>query len=223
MPVNSLFPRGSKSETSMIESLIIESIKQYGREFYYMPRKLVALDELFGEDPLSKFDYAYQIEGYLDNVDNFAGNSMFMNKFGMFIEEQGQVTIARKRWEQLVSNHGEAIIPSRPAEGDLLYFPTTKGLFEIKFVEHQNPFYQLGRLYVYKLKIELFQYSSERIDTQLDDVNQAALDMSFDILGDLTGEANPIKRNSFNNTELQTEAGTGDGVLNFDEQNPFGE
>ena len=132
MPVNSLFPRGAKSETSMIESLIIESIKQYGREFYYMPRKLVALDELFGEDPLSKFEYAYQIEGYLDNVDNFAGNSMFMNKFGMFIEEQGQVTIARKRWEQLVSNHGEAIIPSRPAEGDLLYFPTTKGLFEIK-------------------------------------------------------------------------------------------
>jgi Virus neck protein len=223
MPINKLFPRGAKPEQSMVESLIIESIKQYGREFYYLPRKFVALDHLFGEDPLSKFEYAYQIEGYLDNVDNYGGNGMFMSKFGMFIEEQGQITIARKRWEHLISRHGETVIPSRPAEGDLIYFPTTKGLFEIKFVEHQNPFYQLGRLYVYKLKVELFQYASERIDTGIEDIDNMALDMTFDILGDQTQEATPAKRNSFDNTKLQTEAGTGDDILNFDQHNPFGE
>lgn len=223
MPTNKLFPHGAKPEQDLAENLIIESIKQYGREFYYLPRKLVALDKILGEDSLSKFEYAYQIEGYLDNVDNFGGQGAFMSKFGMFIEEQGQITIARKRWERLVARHGEAVIPNRPAEGDLLYFPLSKGLFEIKFVDHQNPFYQLGRLYVYKLKVELFQYASERMDTQIDEINQFALDMTFDILGDSSGEANPARRNVFDNTELQDEAGNGDKILNFDESNPFGQ
>lgn len=223
MPTNKLFPHGEKPEQDLVENLIIESIKQYGREFYYLPRKLVALDKILGEDSLSKFEYAYQIEGYLDNVDNFGGQGAFMSKFGMFIEEQGQITIARKRWERLVARHGEAVIPNRPAEGDLLYFPLSKGLFEIKFVDHQNPFYQLGRLYVYKLKVELFQYASERMDTQIDEINQFALDMTFDILGDSSGEANPARRNVFDNTELQDEAGNGDKILNFDESNPFGQ
>jgi hypothetical protein len=219
MPRNSLFPEGSFSEQNLTENLIIESIRQYGREFYYIPRTLVAPDLIFGEDPLSKFENAYMIEGYLDNVDNFGGQGAFMSKFGMFIEEQGQITISRARWEQLVGQFGTTVIPSRPAEGDLIYFPLSKGLFEIKYVEHQNPFYQLGRLYVYKLKIELFQYSSERIDTEVDDINKFALDMTFDVNGDPTGEASPAKRDSFDNTDLQTEANS--SVLNFNEQNPF--
>lgn len=221
MPINKLFPQGAKNEQDLAENLIIESIKQYGREFYYLPRKFVAVDQILGEDPLSKFDYAYQIEGYLDNVDNFGGQGAFMSKFGMFIEEQGQITIARKRWERLVSRHGEAVLPNRPAEGDLLYFPLSKGLFEIKYVDHQNPFYQLGRLYVYKLKVELFQYASERIDTQIDDINQFALDMTFDILNDPSGEASPARRDFFDNTKLEQEAT--DGILNLDERNPFGD
>lgn len=222
MPLNSLFPQGSFSEQNLTENLIIESIRQYGREFYYIPRTLVAPDAIFGEDPLSTFNNAYMIEGYLDNVDNFGGQGAFMSKFGMFIEEQGQVTIARARWEQLVGQYGDTIIPSRPAEGDLLYFPMSKGLFEIKFVEHQNPFYQLGRLYVYKLKIELFQYSSERIETELDEVNQFALDMTFDVLGKPSGIADPAKRDSFDNTAIQQESKT-DTVIDFTEDNPFGD
>ena len=162
MPINNLFPRGVKSENTLMESLIIESIRMYGNEWYYIPRTLVAKDDVFLEDNLSKFNDSYQIEAYLDNVDNFAGQGAFMSKFGMHIEEQAQLTIARKRWEQLVNRHGSTIIPDRPCEGDLLYFPMTDGLFEIKFVEHQSPFYQLGKLNVWKLKIELFQYSSER-------------------------------------------------------------
>lgn len=222
MPVNSLFPEGSYSEQNLVENLIIESIRQYGREFYYIPRKLVAPDHIFGEDNLSKFENAYMIEGYLDNVDNFGGQGAFMSKFGMFIEEQGQITIARARWEELVGQFGTSIIPRRPAEGDLIYYPLSDGLFEIKFVEHQNPFYQLGRLYVYKLKIELFQYSSERIETELDDLNQIALDMTFDVTGTNPGNADPAKRNTFDNDNIQQESDT-DNILNFDENNPFGD
>lgn len=224
MPLNSLFPHtGTINEQNLVESLIIESIKQYGKEFFYIPRTLVAVDDILGEDNLSKFQNAYQIEGYLDNIDNFGGQGAFMSKFGMYIEEQAQITIARSRWEDLVSRYGTTIIPRRPAEGDLLYFPMTDGLFEIKFVEHQNPFYQLGRLYVYKLKIELFQYSSERIETDLDAVNDIALASTFDVFGTNPGNADPDKRDFFTNEEFDAKGGTGDKVLNFDERNPFGE
>lgn len=222
MPVNSLFPEGSYSEQNLVENLIIESIRQYGREFYYIPRTLVAPDQIFGEDNLSKFQNSYMIEGYLDDVDNFGGQGAFMSKFGMFLEEQGTITIARARWEQLVGQFGTTVIPSRPAEGDLMYFPMSKGLFEIKFVEHQNPFYQLGRLYVYKLKVELFQYSSERIETELDELNQFALDMTFDVLGDVPPIAEPAQRDNRDNTAIQVESDT-DNIINFDESNPFGD
>ena len=99
----------------------------------------------------------------------------------------------------------------------------SKGLFVIKFVEHQNPFYQLGRLYVYKLKIELFQYNSERIETDIDEINQFALDMTFDVLGKDPEIATPVDRNHFDNSVFKEESGTGDKILNFDQSNPFGE
>lgn len=211
--------------------MIIESIRATGQEFYYIPRILVAPDDVFGEDNLSKFKNAYQIEGYLDNIDNFGGQGSFMSKFGMFIEEQGQITISKRRWEQLVGSYGDTIIPSRPCEGDLIWFPLPQTLFEIKFVEHQNPFYQLGRLYVYKLKVETFQYSSERIDTDIDELNQIAMNMTFDLLSahsplpeqsnETISDPNRQTERVFgNNTTLGVEA---DKVLNFDETNPFGE
>lgn len=222
MPLNSLFPQGAYSEQNLTEDLIIESIRQYGKEFYYIPRKLVALDKILGEDTLSKFENAYPIECYIDNVDGYGGNGAFMSKFGLFIEEQGRLTISRRRWEQLVGQWGETLIPTRPAEGDLLYFPLTKGLFDIKYVEHQNPFYQLGKLYVYKLNVELFQYSSERVNTEIDELNDMAMAMTFDILGNVDPEehADPQHRNSFVNAEFERESLD---VLSFDEKNPFGE
>ena len=221
MALNTLFPRGNENEQQLTEQLIIEAIKMHGREFFYIPRTTVAIDKILGEDNLSKFEHAYPIECYMDNIDSFSGNNVFMSKFGMFIEEQAQLTISRQRWEQLIGSQGTSILPQRPAEGDLLYFPLTTGLFEIKFVEHQNPFYQLGRLYVYKLKVELFQYSSERVTTDVDELDQMALDMTFDITGTPTVHATPTKRNYFTNTDLKTEADS--GILNFDESNPFGE
>ena len=137
----------------------------YGNEVYYIPRKLVAKDEILGEDRLSEFKQAFPIEMYFENVDNFGGQGAFIQKFGLMMEQSATLVVARRRWDQFVGRYGVTTVPNRPNEGDLIWFPLTNGLFEIKFVAHQDPFYQLGKLYVYKLQVELFQYASERIDT----------------------------------------------------------
>ena len=87
------------------------------------------------------------------------------------MEQSATLTVARRTWERTISRHNTTILPNRPCEGDLLYFPLTKGLFEIKFVEHQDPFYQLKKLYVYRLQVELFQYASERMETGVAEID----------------------------------------------------
>ena len=165
----------------MYEDIICESISVFGQDFYYIPRELVGKDEILGEDRLSKFKNAYGIEMYLESHDGFEGQGAFIQKFGLMMEQSATLTVARRRWEQLVGRFGHTIIPSRPCEGDLLYFPLTGGLFEIKFVKHQDPFYQLGKLFVYKLQIELFQYSSERMQTGIPEVDVFESLKSFDL------------------------------------------
>ena len=162
---NVYFSQGTKNEQFLIEDLIIESLRIYGNEVMYIPRTLVSKDNILGEDRLSQFKSAFPIEMYFENVDSFAGQGAFIQKFGLMIEQSATLVCARRRWEQFVGRYGVTTIPTRPNEGDLIYFPLSKGLFEIKFVQHQDPFYQLGKLYVYKLQIELFQYASEFIDT----------------------------------------------------------
>lgn len=165
MARNVYFSHGTRNEQMMVEDLIVESIQIYGQDFVYIPRTLVAKDEILGEDRLSEFKNAFNIEMYLESADGFEGQGAFIQKFGLFMEQSATLTVARRRWEQLVGRYGKGILQNRPSEGDLLYFPLTGGLFEIKFVQHQDPFYQIGRLNVYKLQVELFQYSSEHIDT----------------------------------------------------------
>ncbi len=162
---------GTRNEQFLIEDLIIESLKIYGQEFFYIPRTIVSKDEILGEDRLSQFKSSFPIEMYFENVDSLGGQGAFIQKFGLMMEQSATLVVARRRWEQLVGRFGQTQLPNRPNEGDLLYFPLTKGLFEIKFVQHQDPFYQLGKLYVYKLQVELFQYSSERIDTGIAQVD----------------------------------------------------
>ena len=171
MTRNVYFSHGTKNEQYLLEDLIIESISIWGSDFYYVPRTLVGKDEILGEDRLSKFKNAYPIEMYLETVDGFEGQGAFIQKFGLMMEQSATLTVARRRWEQLVGQYGQTQLPNRPAEGDLLYFPLTKGLFEIKFVQHQDPFYQIGKLSVYKLSVELFQYSSEKIETGVEDID----------------------------------------------------
>jgi len=171
MPTNVYFTQGTKNEQYLIEDLIIESLKIYGNEFMYIPRTLVSKDEILGEDRLSKFTSSFPIEMYFENVDSLDGQGAFIQKFGLMMEQSATLVVARRRWDQLVGRYGQTILPNRPCEGDLIYFPLTKGLFEIKFVKHQDPFYQLGKLYVFKLQVELFQYASEKIDTGIAEID----------------------------------------------------
>jgi len=169
--VNVYFSQGTRNEQYLIEDLIIESLKIYGQEFFYIPRTLVSKDEILGEDRLSQFKSSFPIEMYFENVDSLAGQGAFIQKVGMMMEQSATLVVARRRWDQLVGRYDQTILPNRPCEGDLIYFPLSKAMFEIKFVKHQDPFYQLGKLYVYKLQVELFQYASERIDTGIKEVD----------------------------------------------------
>jgi len=238
MARNVYFSHGTKNEQFLIEDLIVESLSIYGQDMYYIPRTLVAKDEILGEDRLSEFKTAYPIEMYMENVTGFEGQGAFIQKFGLMMEQTATLTVARRRWEQLIGRFGQTILPNRPCEGDLLYFPLSKGLFEIKFVKHQDPFYQLGRLYVYTLEVELFQYSSEHIDTAAKEIDIFETLKSFSIDGAdrllmqddnyltlETGEHIILdfeldKQDSYgDNNKFQVEA----DAISFDTTNPFGE
>jgi len=168
--VNTYFGHGNHNEQNLLENLMNESLKMYGKDFIYIPRKLVAKDEILGEDRLSTFDGAFPVTAYFENIDSFSGNGFFLSKFGLFAEQSASLVIAKKHWEQVVGQYNVTIV-NRPSEGDLLYFPLTKGLFEIKFVEHQSPFYQLDKMYTYKLQVELFQYASEKLNTGIPEID----------------------------------------------------
>lgn len=175
------YSHGAASERLFQEDLIVEAIGIYGQEFFYIPRTLVAKDNILGEDRLSEFKAAYGIDMYLETSDGFEGQGAFIQKFGLMMEQSATLTVSRRKWEQLIGRFGKTIIPTRPCEGDLLYFPLTGGLFEIKFVTHQDPFYQLGKLFVYRLEVELFQYASEKINTGYDAIDDFETLKSFDI------------------------------------------
>ena len=157
MSKNSFFKHTS-NEQQVVEDLTIESIQIHGQDMIYLPRTLVNKDELFGEDSISKFTSGTLIEMYIESVDGFEGDGDFISKFGLEIKDSMSLVVSKKRFEAELEM-------TRPLEGDLVYFPLTNGLFEIKFVEHENPFYQIGKLYTYKLSCELFQYSQEDFDT----------------------------------------------------------
>ena len=216
MTRNVYFSHGTKNEQYLLEDLIVESLSIYGTDFYYIPRTLVGKDEILGEDRLSKFKTAYPIEMYFENVDGFEGQGAFIQKFGLMIEQSATLTVARRRWDQLVGRFGQTQLPNRPCEGDLLYFPLTNALFEIKFVQHQDPFYQLGKLYVYKLSVELFQYASEKIDTGIKEIDVFETLKSYDV----KINSNPDAVMSYgDNNKFQEEALD----IVFDANNPFGD
>ena len=146
------------NEQKLIENIIIESIRIYGHDVFYMPRTSNNLDDLLGEDPLTKFDNAYPIEMYIKNVDGFEGEGSFVSKFGLEIRQQVTFSLARSSWAGLG-------LSDVPKEGDVIYFPLTQKLFEIQFVVNEAVFYQSGALQTFDLQCELFEYSDEDIDT----------------------------------------------------------
>jgi len=173
MTINPYFKKYS-GDANVVEDLTIETIKAMGHDFVYIPRTLVDVDDLFGEDLISKFDDGYELEMYIQNVDGFEGEGDILTKFGLEIKDRMTLVVSKRRFEKAVATYESKI--KRPREGDLIYFPFSKTLFEINFVEHENPFYQLGKLYTYVLNCEVFTYSQEDIDTGISDIDKVESD-----------------------------------------------
>jgi hypothetical protein len=152
----------SYAEQTLIEDLIIESIRMYGHDLYYCPRKIESKDLVFNEDVLSTYNTAYLIEMYIKNVEGFEGEGDFLSKFNIQIRDEITFTLSQRVYNDSI---GAEEVNTRPREGDLIYFPLTQKVYVIKFVEHEAVFYQLGKLQTYDLRCELFEYSNEDLNT----------------------------------------------------------
>ena len=240
---------GNDAEKRLHENLIIEGLKIYGFDCYYLPRTLVNQDLILGEDVASRFNASYLLEMYMETTEGFQGEQELVSKFGLEIREDTTFTIAKRRWDDAVGDQATLIKSGRPNEGDLVYFPLMNSFFEIQFVEDQEPFFQLGNLPVYKLRCTRFEYSSERIDTGVSDIDTLEDNRSMDMLNfqiSLENEDGALKLESghyiigegynmatqskdfADNSTFESDAGfgttsTADDILDFTERNPFGE
>jgi len=167
MARNFYFSEKVRSEMDMYENLVIEALKIYGQDVYYLPRDLVNEDVLLGEDPSSRFPTSHKIEMYIENVEGFDGEGDLFTRFGVEIRDEVTLVVARSRFAAQVSRPDNDIVAERPVEGDLIYIPLTNKMFEISHVEHEQPFYQIENLPVFKLRCNLFEYSGEDFDTSI--------------------------------------------------------
>ena len=181
MPTNFYFDTGTTAEKRLYEDLVIEQLKVFGQDVFYMPRTLIAEDTVLGEDTLSKFDDAYMIEMYFENTDGFAGDKEIMNQFGLENREEATFVVSQRRFEDMIAPDDN--VGTRPKEGDLIYFPLVSKVFEISFVDHDEPFYQIGNLPVYKLSVKTFEYSSEDLDTGIKEIDAIETAYTLDSLG----------------------------------------
>ncbi len=189
MALNPFFLQGAQSEQRLTQDLINEHLRTFGVEVTYIPRKYVSRETIMEEVTSSKFDDNFSIEAYVNNYDGYGGAGDVLTKFGMSIKDEVILTISKERFEDFIApfmaglddgtDTSEIILSSRPREGDLVYFPLGQRLFEIKFVEHENPFYQLGKNYVYELKCELFEYEDEVIDTSIEAIDTQVQEEGF--------------------------------------------
>lgn len=244
MPTNVYFqsgiPGGRSSEQLLMEDLIIECLKIYGFDVYYIPRVSVNQDDILTEDVLNKYTHAYPLEMYLSNITGFQGEGDLLTKFGVEIRDSANFIVSRRRWDDTVAKDGIAQLTTRPAEGDVLYFPLTKSYFEIRRVESRDPFFQLGKLYVYTLECELMQFSSEVFETGVTEIDNTPANKSVDITAyeilledgsDFLLEfytRSVLINEAYNLSEIdasaQNETFEGEiDILDFSEINPFGE
>ena len=182
MPTSVYFDKGTFGEQNLYEDLIIEQLKVFGHDVYYMPRTLVKEDKLFGEDVLSQFNNAYMIEMYMEEVEGYGGDKELISKFGLEIRDEVNFVVSRRIWEQTVTNDPNIIVSTRPNEGDLIYFPRIEIIFQIDFVDHDNPFYQVDNLPVYKLSCSTYEYSHEALDTGVTAIDAIETEASLDAL-----------------------------------------
>jgi|DEB0MinimDraft_6_1074348.scaffolds.fasta_scaffold00053_18 hypothetical protein len=184
MALNPFFQHGSASEQRLIQQLINEQLRMYGIEIGYLPRKFVRTNTIIREVVSSKFNDTFMLEAYLSTYEGHTGSGDILTKFGMSLKDELTLVISKERFEDFISPFLESMpddeitVSSRPREGDLIYFPLGRRLFEVKFVEHEKPFYQLGQSYVYELQCELFEYQDELggydgLDSTLDEIDES--------------------------------------------------
>ena len=173
--LNPFFQQGSRGEQNLVQDLINEQLRMYGVEVYYLPRKYLTEKKVLREVIQSAFDDAYPIEAYVNNYEGYGDNPTILSKFGIQALNELTITISKERFETyispLIKNKEDIKLSTRPKEGDLIYFPLGDRLFEIKYVEHEKPFYQLQKNYVYELRCELFRYEDEVIDTNISEID----------------------------------------------------
>ena len=190
MALNPFFLQGSQSEQRLVQDLINEQLRIYGVEVKYLPRRIIKKDNIFTEVQSSRFGDNFSIEAYVNTFDGYGGAGDIMTKFGMSLKDELIVTISKERFEDFITPFlvdlpdGEVEVTSRPNEGDLIFFPLGGRLFEIKFVEHEKPFYQLGKNYVYELRCELFELEDEvggwdQLSTTTDEIDDALVDQGY--------------------------------------------
>ena len=202
------------SEQNLVEDITIELIQGMGQDCYYVPRKYFSIDKIFGEDPASSFKKAYVLEMYINSYKGFDGTDV-ITQFGLEIKDKISLMFARKRFTQEITAADPTI--TRPREGDLIYFPLSKSLFEINFVEHENPLYPLGKLYTYQITAELFTYSYEKIQT-----NQTDIDSPYTSTIGMSGSTIiPLANNLGTTYGINDDLSSESNNYGFDINNPF--
>jgi len=224
MPTRNLyFSHGARSERWLYEDLMIEQLRVFGQEVTYLPRTIVARDTILGEDALSKFEEAYSIEMYVENVSGFEGDGDIIGKFGLEVRDDITLVCSKRRFDLLVDQKSNTLSQDRPKEGDVIYMPVFKKMFEIRFVEDEDPYYQIADIPLYKLKCSLFEYSHEALDTGITEIDDVETNLSTDALvhqfsletgtgttGALLLETPSLSQLQLDGTDtLQTDAGSG--------------
>ena len=185
MALNPFFIQGSSGEQNLVQDLINEQLRMYGIDVTYIPRKFVNKQSIIEEVQSSKFDDNFTIEAYLQNYDGFQGNGDILTKFGITLKDEVQLIISKERFTDFIRpfmdqmDDDEVEFFDTPREGDLIYFPLGKKLFEIKYVEVEKPFFMLRKNYVFELRCELFEYENEVLDTGIDSIDKTVLDEGF--------------------------------------------
>ena len=199
--LNPYFSQSVRSEQNLYENIIIESLKIYGQDVYYLPRTIVNEDTILGDDVPSQFNSSYKIEMYVENTEGFDGEGDLFTRFGVEIRDEATFVVARKRWNSAVGKYDNEITGERPREGDLIYLPLSRSLFQINHVEHEQPFYQLSNLPIYKMRCQLFEYNDENLNTDVDAIDAIERDNSFKYILTLNGTSPVI---SIGDTATQT-------------------
>jgi len=232
---------GNAREQLLYEDLIIESMKIYGIQTYYIPRKPFNQDPILGEDPYNSFNYAYPIEMYMENVTGYAGEDEIITKFGLDIRDSATFVVSRRRWRDAIGDRGQTLLDFRPTEGDIIYMPLTQSFMEIRKVDSQSPFFQIGKLYVFRMNCELFQYSNEIFDTGVAEIDNLfgqftqsidkfeLLDESGNVLLNESGLIMPLMAENYStnndpgNADNDSFTLERNNTLDFSERNPFGD